>query len=276
MHLQCGAFKLSLDRPLVMGVVNVTPDSFSDGGLHATTDHAVAHAQRLVAEGADILDIGGESTRPGSAPVGLDEERRRVLPVLEALAGCGVPLSVDTRKPELMAEAIAAGAAMVNDVTALGAPGALAAVAGKPVAVCLMHMQGDPISMQQSPEYGDVVTEVRDFLMARMAACEAAGIARERIAVDPGIGFGKTFEHNLRLISRLHDYVWLERPLVIGVSRKSTVGRITGRPVDGRLAGSVALATLAAWNGAAIIRAHDVAATVDAMKTVAAMRGVST
>ena len=272
MHLQCGPFRLSLERPLVMGVVNVTPDSFSDGGLHATTDHAVAHAQRLVAEGADILDIGGESTRPGSAPVGLDEERRRVLPVLEALAGCGVPLSVDTRKPELMAEAIAAGAAMVNDVTALGAPGALAAVAGKPVAVCLMHMQSEPGTMQANPRYQDVVREVREFLAQRIAAAERAGIARARIVADPGFGFGKTVEHNLALLRSLGEFRSLGVVLMAGLSRKAMLGTLTGREPRERVAASVAAALVAVQNGAQMVRVHDVAATRDALAVWEAIR----
>ncbi len=277
MQLRCGSKVISLAQPCVMGVLNVTPDSFSDGGRFLDPAIAVDNAVRMAEEGAVIIDVGGESTRPGAAPVAVEEELRRVIPVIERLSPrIGVVISIDTRRPKVMRAALSAGAEMVNDVNALQDLDAMHAVANTDAAVCLMHMQGDPTSMQESPEYGNVVIEVRDFLMARVAACEASGIARDRIAVDPGIGFGKTLEHNLRLIAKLHDYIWLERPLVIGVSRKSTVGRITGRPVDGRLAGSIALATLAAWNGAAIIRAHDVAATVDAMKTVAALRGVST
>jgi len=265
MFLQCGAFKLSLERPLVMGVVNVTPDSFSDGGLHASTEQAVAHARRLAAEGADILDIGGESTRPGAQAVGLDEERRRVLPVLVALAGCGVPLSVDTRKPELMTEAFAAGAAMVNDVTALRAPAALAAVARSTVAVCLMHMQGEPRTMQENPTYRDVVHEVRDFLAQRVAAVERAGVARDRIVVDPGFGFGKTVEHNLALLRALGEFRSLGVALMAGLSRKAMLGKLTGREPRERIHGSVAAALLAAQNGAQIVRVHDVAATRDAL-----------
>ncbi|HZF17093.1 MAG TPA: dihydropteroate synthase [Steroidobacteraceae bacterium] len=276
MQLRCGSKLLSLVQPCVMGVLNITPDSFSDGGRFLDPAIAVDNAVRMVEEGAVIIDVGGESTRPGAAPVAIDEELRRVIPVIERLSPkLGVVISIDTRRPKVMRAALSAGAELVNDINALQDMDAMHAVANTDAGVCLMHMQGDPLSMQQAPEYGNVVTEVRDFLTERVAACEAAGIARERIAVDPGIGFGKTPEHNLRLIANLHDYIWLGRPVVIGVSRKSTVGRITGRPVDGRLAGSVALATLAAWNGAAIIRAHDVAATVDAMKTVAALRGVS-
>jgi len=270
--LQCGPFKLSLERPLVMGVVNVTPDSFSDGGLYASAQQAVAHARRLVEEGADILDIGGESTRPGSAPVALDEERQRVLPVLEALAGCGVPLSVDTRKPEFMLEAIAAGAAMINDVTALTAPAALEAVAKAPVAVCLMHMQGDPGTMQESPTYRDVVREVRDYLAQRVAAAEQAGVARDRIVVDPGFGFGKTVEHNLALLRSLAEFRSLGVAVMAGLSRKAMLGKLTGREPQERAHASIAAALLAVQNGAQIVRVHDVAATRDALAVWQAVR----
>ena len=265
MHLQCGRFKLSLERPLVMGVVNITPDSFSDGGMFADTAQAIAHAQRLIGEGADILDLGGESTRPGAAPVSLEVERRRVLPVLEAVASGGVPVAVDTRKPELMREAIAAGAAMINDVTALSGPGALAAVARAPVAVCLMHMQGDPATMQSNPDYRDVVREVRDFLVQRVAVAEAAGIARNRIVVDPGFGFGKTVEHNLALLRSLREFTSLGGALLAGLSRKAMLGRLTGREPLERVHASVAAALLAIQNGAHIVRVHDVAATRDAL-----------
>ena len=265
MHLQCGRFKLSLERPLVMGVVNITPDSFSDGGMFADTAQAIAHAQRLIGEGADILDLGGESTRPGAAPVSLEVERQRVLPVLEAVASGGVPVAVDTRKPELMREAIAAGAAMINDVTALSGPGALAAVARAPVAVCLMHMQGDPATMQANPDYRDVVREVRDFLAQRVAVAEAAGIARNRIVVDPGFGFGKTVEHNLALLRSLREFTSLGGALLAGLSRKAMLGRLTGREPLERVHASVAAALLAIQNGAHIVRVHDVAATRDAL-----------
>ena len=265
MHLQCGRFKLSLERPLVMGVVNITPDSFSDGGMFADTERAIAHAQRLIGEGVDILDLGGESTRPGAAPVSLEVERRRVLPVLEALASGGVPVAVDTRKPELMREAIAAGAAMINDVTALSGPGALAAVARAPVAVCLMHMQGDPATMQSNPDYRDVVREVRDFLAQRVAVAEAAGIARNRIVVDPGFGFGKTVEHNLALLRSLSEFSSLGGALLAGLSRKAMLGKLTGREPRERVHASVAAALLAVQNGAHIVRVHDVAATRDAL-----------
>jgi len=265
MHLQCGRFKLALERPLVMGVVNITPDSFSDGGMFADTERAIAHAQRLIGEGVDILDLGGESTRPGAAPVSLEVERRRVLPVLEALASGGVPVAVDTRKPELMREAIAAGAAMINDVTALSGPGALAAVARAPVAVCLMHMQGDPATMQSNPDYRDVVREVRDFLAQRVAVAEAAGIARNRIVVDPGFGFGKTVEHNLALLRSLSEFSSLGGALLAGLSRKAMLGKLTGREPRERVHASVAAALLAVQNGAHIVRVHDVAATRDAL-----------
>lgn len=265
MYLQCGKFRLSLERPLIMGVVNVTPDSFSDGGLFIDPKRAVAHARQLIEEGADILDIGGESSRPGSAPVTLDEERRRVLPVLEALAPGNVPVSVDTRKPGLMREAIAAGAAMINDVSALAAPGALEAVAASPVAVCLMHMQGEPGTMQMNPGYQDVVREVRDFLAQRAAAAEAAGIARNRIVVDPGFGFGKTAEHNLALLRELREFRPLGGALMAGLSRKAMLGKLTGRGPQERVHASVAAALLAVQNGAHIVRVHDVAATRDAL-----------
>ena len=263
--LQCGEFRLPLERPLIMGVVNVTPDSFSDGGMFADAAQAVAHARRLIGEGADIVDIGGESTRPGSAPVPLEDELRRVMPVLEALAGCGVPLSVDTRKPGLMRAAAAAGASMVNDINALRAPGAMEAVAASGAAVCLMHVQGDPKTMQDNPAYGDVVREVRDYLAGRVAAAEAAGIARGRIAVDPGFGFGKNLEHNLALLRSLREFRPLGVALMAGLSRKTMLGRITGRDPRERVHASVAAALLAAQNGAHIVRVHDVAATRDAL-----------
>jgi dihydropteroate synthase len=276
MQLRCGSKILPLAHPCVMGVLNVTPDSFSDGGRFLDAAAAVDNAVRMVGEGAAIIDIGGESTRPGAASVPVEEELRRVIPVIERLRPrIAVPISIDTRRPAVMRAALSAGADIVNDVNALREPQALHAVANTDAAVCLVHMQGDPQSMQQAPNYYDVVTEVRDFLADRVAACRAAGIAEDRIVIDPGIGFGKTREHNLRLISRLHDLVWIGRPILIGLSRKSTVGAITDRPVEGRLAGSLARGTLAAWHGAAIIRAHDVAATVDAMKIVAALRGAS-
>lgn len=263
--LKCGRFTLSLERPLIMGVVNVTPDSFSDGGLFGDSGQATAHARRLIDEGADILDIGGESTRPGSAPVPVAEERRRILPVLESLSDCGVPVAVDTRKPQLMREALAAGASMINDTNALGAAGALEAVAASDAAVCLMHMRGDPRTMQDAPAYDDVVREVRDFLRGRVAAAENAGIARARIVVDPGFGFGKTLEHNLALLRGLSVFAGLGGALLAGLSRKSMLGRLTGRDVGERVHASVAAALAAVKNGAHIVRVHDVAATRDAL-----------
>lgn len=273
MYLQCGNFKLSLARPLLMGVINVTPDSFSDGGLYLSTAAAVAHARQLIDEGADLLDVGGESTRPGAAPVTLDEERRRVLPVLEALADAGVPLSVDTQKPQLMREAVAAGVAMVNDVNGFEAPGALAAVAGSNCAICIMHKQGDPQTMQQAPQYADVVIEVRDYLQQRIAAAEQAGVAAERIVVDPGFGFGKALDHNLELLRRLDAIAALQVPVLAGLSRKSMIGKLTGRDAGDRLAGSLAAALLAVQRGAAIVRVHDVAATRDALAVWKAVMG---
>ncbi|MFN7087716.1 MAG: dihydropteroate synthase [Burkholderiales bacterium] len=273
MYLQCGRFRLSLEKPLIMGVINVTPDSFSDGGKCATAEQALAHAASLVAEGADILDIGGESTRPGALPVTLEEERRRVLPVVERLAGCGVPLSVDTQKTQLMREAVIAGASMINDIGALTAAGALEAVAATSVAVCLMHKQGEPQTMQQDPRYADVVGEVRAFLAARIDAAQCAGISRERLVIDPGFGFGKTFEHNLALLRGLERISALGVPLLAGLSRKSMLGRITGREPAERVFASVAAALIAVQKGARIVRVHDVAATRDALAVWNAVNG---
>lgn len=266
MFLHCGKFQLDLSRPLVMGIVNVTPDSFSDGGRHMLRDAALRHAQRLIAEGADILDIGGESTRPGATPVAEQQELERIMPVLEGLQGGPVPVSADTRKPGVMRAAMAAGAAMVNDIEALQHPDALQAVAQSRVAVCLMHKQGDPLHMQVQPQYHDVIGEVCDFLRARVAAAEAAGIAHERIVVDPGFGFGKTLEHNLALLRGLRALGGLNVPLLVGLSRKSMLGTITGHDVGQRLHASVAAALLAVQQGANIVRVHDVQATVDALK----------
>jgi dihydropteroate synthase len=254
-----------------MGVVNVTPDSFSDGGRFFNPTRAIEHARQLIDEGADILDIGGESTRPGAAPVSEAEEADRVLPVLDAFAGGNVPVSIDTRHPELMRVALERGASMINDVEAMQATGALDAVRESGCAVCLMHMQGDPRTMQAAPAYVDVVAEVGEFLRARVAACEAAGIARERLVVDPGFGFGKSAQHNLQLLRRLPQLSQLCLPVLIGLSRKSLLGRITGRGVDGRLAGSVAAALLAVQRGADIVRVHDVAATRDALRVLRAV-----
>jgi dihydropteroate synthase len=271
--LRCGRFRLAFDRPLVMGVVNVTPDSFYDGGRHASTDAAIAHARRLAEEGADLLDVGGESSRPGSEAVSLDEELARVLPVLDGLRDLERPISVDTTKPAVMRAVIAHGAAMINDITALGAPGGLETVAASEAAVCLMHMRGEPKTMQAEPVYADVVAEVRDFLAARIAACVAAGIARERITIDPGFGFGKTVEHNLTLLRRLGAIVALGVPVLAGWSRKSSLGRITGRAPEERLASSLAAALIAVQHGARIVRVHDVAATRDALAVLDAVQG---
>jgi len=258
-----------------MGVLNVTPDSFSDGGYFAAPDRAIAQAERMAEEGADIIDIGGESTRPGARDVPVDEERRRVLPVLETLADrVPVPLSVDTSKPDLMREAVAAGAALVNDVRALRGPGAVEAVAGLDVAVCLMHMQGEPRTMQSNPHYNDVTREVGDFLEQRVRACTDAGIARERIVVDPGFGFGKTLAHNLSLLKHLEELTQrLGLPLLVGMSRKRMIGTVLGDvPAEERLHGSVAVATMAVERGARIVRAHDVRATRDGCLLAAAVR----
>jgi dihydropteroate synthase len=264
--LHCGKFQFDLSRPLVMGIVNVTPYSFSDGGQHASIAAAIAHAQKLITDGADILDIGGESTRPGAATVSEQQELDRVLPVIEGLRGIAVPISIDTCKPEVMRAALAAGASMVNDINALQSDGALEAVAQSEAAVCLMHKQGTPQTMQQQPHYTDVVAEVSAFLGKRIAAAEAAGIARERIVIDPGFGFGKTLAHNLDLLRELGVFSGLGVPVLAGLSRKSMLGAITGRDVNERLAASVAAAMLAVQRGAAIVRVHDVRETVDALK----------
>jgi dihydropteroate synthase len=266
--LDCNGHTLVLDRVRVMGIVNVTPDSFSDGGEHVTTEAAVAHGLRLTEEGADILDIGGESTRPGAEEVSVEEELRRVIPVIERLAKqTACPISIDTSKPEVMRAAIAAGAGMINDVYALRREGALDAAAELGVPVVLMHMLGEPRSMQSAPQYDDVVAEVHRFLAERIFAAEMAGIAKKKIIVDPGFGFGKNREHNLALLAQLERFAELGVPLLAGLSRKKTIGDITGRedPHD-RVFGSVAAHVIAAQRGARLVRVHDVAATVDALK----------
>lgn len=265
--LDCAGRRLVLDRPRVVGIVNVTPDSFSDGGTHATTEAAVAHGLQLAGEGADMLDVGGESTRPGAAEVPLEEELRRVIPVLEQLAArTALPLSVDTSKPEVMRAAVAAGAGMVNDIYALRREGALDTVAELGVPLCLMHMQGEPRGMQNQPHYDDVVGEVHRFLADRLFACELAGIDRRKVLVDPGFGFGKDLEHNLALLRALERFADLGGGVYAGLSRKSMIGALTGRKTPAeRVAGSVAAALIAAQRGARLVRVHDVAATVDAL-----------
>ena len=249
-----------------MGIVNVTPDSFSDGGQHFQRDAALAHAHQLIAEGADIIDIGGESTRPGAQPIGVQEELDRVLPIIEGLRGAPVPISIDTCKPQVMQAAIAADVQMVNDINALQDAAAMNAVATGNVAVCLMHKQGNPQTMQTQPQYQNVVAEVGEFLRERIAAAEAAGIRREHIVIDPGFGFGKTLAHNLDLLRRLDKLRELGVPVLAGLSRKSMLGALTGREAGDRVAASVAAALIAVQNGASIVRVHDVRETVDALK----------
>jgi dihydropteroate synthase len=272
-RLVCRSRTLDLSEPLVMGVLNVTPDSFSDGGLYADPASALDHALAMIEAGAAIMDGGGESTRPGAVPTGSEEERRRVVPVIERLArATRAAISVDTSDPAVMRAAVDAGADIINDVRALRREGALEAAARSGAAICLMHMQGEPASMQQDPRYTDVLAEVSEFLRDRIASCVAAGIDAQRLCIDPGIGFGKTHEHNLRLLAGLESLCALGPPLLVGVSRKSVVGIITGRPLRERSAGSSALAALAVERGARIIRAHDVVATVDAVRIATALR----
>lgn len=275
-QLDCAGRILCMDRPRIMGIVNVTPDSFSDGGRHATVEAAVAHALQLVAEGADVLDIGGESTRPGAEPVPVEEELRRIVPVIERLAReSNVPVSVDTFKPEVMRAAVAAGAGMINDVYALRQPGALDAAAELGVPVVLMHMLGEPGTMQQAPQYDDVVAEVHRFLAERIFAAEMAGVVKKNLVIDPGYGFGKTKEHNMTLLARSAHFLELGVPMLAGLSRKRSIGELTGRDVPGqRIHGSVAAHLLAAQNGARLLRVHDVAATADALKVWEAVAAV--
>ena len=265
--LDCGGRTLDLSRTAIMGILNVTPDSFSGGGIFLSRDAAVAHARTMVEEGADLIDVGGESTRPGAQAVSEQEELDRVIPVIEAIArAVPVPISIDTSKPQVMRAAVAAGAGLVNDVRALREPGALEMVASLKVPACLMHMQGEPRSMQHHPVYQNVVAEVRDFLQERIDACIAAGIASQRLIIDPGFGFGKTLEHNLDLLRQLGALRALGVPILAGLSRKSMIGALFSLPVDQRLQASVALALIAVQNGARILRVHDVRATCEAIR----------
>lgn len=265
LELCCGSYRLELDRALVMGIINCTPDSFSGDGLSFDVERAVEQGRAFVGEGADILDVGGESSRPGAAPVSEADELLRVIPVIKGLAELGVPISCDTVKPEVMRRAIAAGASMINDINAFRAPGALEIVARSDAALCLMHMQGSPGTMQEKPTYVDVVAEVAAFLEERAEAARASGIPDERIVIDPGFGFGKTAEHNLSLLRDLDTLRVLGLPVLVGLSRKSVLGKLTGRKVSDRVAASIAAALVAVANGAHIVRVHDVAATRDAL-----------
>lgn len=274
MLLRCGSHTLDLTTPVVMGILNVTPDSFSDGGKYADPSRAIAHALAMVEAGAGIIDVGGESTRPGAEAVDEAEEIRRVVPVVDALCRHvpSIPISVDTSKAAVIRAAVQAGAAMINDVRALQNTGVLQAAAATDAAVCLMHMQGEPRTMQSEPRYENVVTEVRDFLASRIAACEAAGISRDRIVADPGIGFGKRLEHNLKLLAALPELATLRVPLLVGVSRKSMFATLLGRPVEERMAGGLAVAVASMLAGVRLLRVHDVAETVDAVKVVTALK----
>jgi dihydropteroate synthase len=272
MVLRCGKFSVPLDRPLIMGVVNVTPDSFSDGGRFLDTQSAISHARHLIDEGADVIDVGGESSRPGALAVSIQEEMDRVLPVLQGLRDLQKPISVDTRRPQVMQEALKAGASMINDIDALAAPGALEVVAASQCAVCLMHKKGEPATMQQAPHYDDVVGEVKAFLKSRVEACERAGIGRDRITADPGFGFGKTLAHNLALLRNLSEFLSLQVPIAAGWSRKSSLGKITGRAAEERLPASLAMALLSLQAGATILRVHDVKETRDVVAVWQAYR----
>ncbi|WP_459478483.1 dihydropteroate synthase [Pseudomonas sp. No.117] len=273
-RLPCGNRVLVFDTPKVMGILNVTPDSFSDGGRYTAVESALRHAEGMVAAGAAIIDVGGESTRPGAPAVAEAEELDRVVPVIEAIAReLDVVISMDTSTPAVMREGALAGAGLINDVRSLRRPGALEAAAATDLAVCLMHMRGEPSTMQQAPVYTDVAGEVGAFLAEQIARCEAAGISRERLVLDPGYGFAKTLEHNLELFKRQTELLAFGLPLLVGVSRKSMIGAVTGRPVEGRLAGGLALAALALAKGAQILRVHDVAETVDVVKMITAVEG---
>ncbi|MBK6742347.1 MAG: dihydropteroate synthase [Hydrogenophilales bacterium] len=262
---RCGRFSFATDRPLVMGIVNVTTDSFSDGGRYVQAERAIEHGLKLREEGADLLDIGGESTRPGAQPVTAEIELERILPVIAGLRDCGAALSVDTMKPEVMRAVLATGADMINDVNALRAPGAWEAVTGSDCGLCLMHMQGEPRTMQADPRYQDVIAEIAGFLARGMAEARGRGIDTNRLLIDPGFGFGKTLAHNVALFREIPGFSRIA-PVLVGVSRKSMLGLITGKPVEARMPASVAAALLAAQSGAAVLRVHDVAATVDALK----------
>ena len=270
-YLQCGRYRLTIDgpayRPLVMGVLNLTPDSFSDGGHFASLDAAITHAEHMIESGVDIIDIGGESTRPGAQLVPVSEELRRVMPAIYALRDCGKPLSIDTRRSEVMCEAIAAGVDMINDISGFREEGGLSLLRDSDCALCIMHMQGEPQTMQLDPQYIDVFAEVRNFLVQQSDAAVAAGISRKRLCIDPGFGFGKTLDHNLRLLTRLGELQnALDLPLLAGLSRKGMIGALTGKPAGERMAGSVSAALYAVAQGARIVRVHDVAETVDALK----------
>ena len=271
LKLLCGRFEFSLERPLVMGILNVTPDSFSDGSRHLETDAAIAHGLKLVSEGADIIDIGAESTRPGAAPVSLHEEIDRLLPVIEGLRDCGAAISVDTFKPEVMQGVLDAGADMINDIYGFRRPGALEAVAASYCGLCVMHMQGEPRTMQEAPQYDDVVSEVREFLLERIGAIRQHGMHPRRILLDPGFGFGKTVQHNYELLRRLPELFLDDYPWLVALSRKSMIGHVVGREPDQRLGGSIAGALAGIARGAAMVRVHDVAQTVDALKVWAAV-----
>ncbi len=276
MQLDCAGKVLHLSQPVVMGVLNVTPDSFSDGGHFLQLDAALRHAEAMVSEGAALIDVGGESTRPGAFSISVQEELDRVLPVLERLAHeLPVPVAVDTSKPEVMREAVGAGAGLINDVRALGLPHAIDVAAACQVPVCLMHMQGDPETMQRRPQYTDAVTEVYTFLQERVLACEQAGIPCSRILVDPGFGFGKSLDHNLSLLKHLGRFAGLGAGVLVGISRKSMIGAVLDAPVDKRLQGSLAAAVIAAWQGARVIRVHDVLETVEVLKICAAVQAAA-
>ena len=273
--MQFGKYFIDLSQPQVMGILNVTPDSFSDGGKHTNVSQALDHALRMIEEGATFIDIGGESTRPGAPDVSLQEELDRTIPVIEAVAkNTPCVISIDTSKADVMREAVKAGAGLINDVRALQEPGALQVAAEAQVPVCLMHMQGQPRTMQQSPEYDDVVNDVGQFLFARTKVCEEAGIAKDKILFDPGYGFGKSLEHNYTLVKHLPSLMKLGYPVLVGMSRKSMIGNLLNRKVDERLAGSISLATIVAQMGAQIIRVHDVKETADAVNIVKMLNSV--